>query len=110
MEGLVGEWRPHAPGGRLHARQPEIEAIDRGETLRATVERTMRATPLDPNDPEATDALELLAWMVARDVLDVKVAVPCDAHRRPVPETGIFHEKSGIIEDKAANGWRSMAA
>lgn len=101
VEGLV------ANGGRMRLvvgctlAEPEIAAIARGETLRATVERTMRAAPLDPNDPEATDALELLAWMVAEGVLDVKVAVPCDAHRRPVPETGIFHEKSGIIEDEA---------
>ena len=29
-----------------------------------------------------TDALELLAWMVAKGILEVKVAVPCDLNRR----------------------------
>ncbi len=82
---------------------PEIEAITRGEALRAVVERTLRAVPLDPVRPEASDGLELLAWMVAEGFLDVKVAVPCDAARRPVPGIGIFHEKAGIVEDKVGD-------
>ena len=41
--------------------------------------------------------------MVAKGHLDVKVAVPCDQQRRPVRTDAIFHEKAGIIEDKAGN-------
>ena len=38
--------------------------------------------------------------MVAHGYLDVKVAVPCDAAGKPIPDAGIFHEKSGVIEDR----------
>ena len=82
---------------------PEVEAIARGAALREQVERRLAAVPLAPPDSEAADALELLAWMVARGHLDVKVAVPCDADRRPAAEAAIFHEKSGVVEDRAGN-------
>ena len=81
----------------------EIEAIERGATLRERVERHLAELPLAPPDPGAADALELLAWMVARGHLDVKVAVPCDSERRPIPEDGIFHEKAGIVADRAGD-------
>ena len=80
--------------------QPEIEAIEKGEQLRDRVERHLANLPLAPPDPAASDALELLAWMVARGYLEVKVAVPCNADRKPIPADGIFHEKAGIIEDR----------
>jgi SNF2 family DNA or RNA helicase len=50
---------------------------------------------------EASQALELLSWMIAKGILEVKVAVPCDLDRKPIPSDGIFHEKAGIVEDKA---------
>ena len=81
----------------------EIEAIERGAKLRELVERHLADVPLAPPDQGAADALELLAWMVARGHLDVKVAVPCDAGRRPIPEDGIFHEKAGIVTDRAGD-------
>ena len=99
---------------------PEIEAIERGEELRARVEQRLTDLPLAPPDARASSALELLAWMVARGHLDVKVAVPCDASGKPVSDDGIFHEKAGIIEDRTgekiawngslnetAAGWRT---
>ena len=78
----------------------EIEAIERGAKLRERVEHHLIELSLAPPDQGAIDALELLAWMVARGCLDVKVAVPCDAERRPIPEDGIFHEKAGIVTDR----------
>ena len=53
--------------------------------------------------PHASSALELLAWMIAHGHLDVKVAVPCDSQKKPVPADGIFHEKAGIIEDRGGD-------
>ena len=41
--------------------------------------------------------------MVARGHLDVKVAVPCDTEQRPIPADGIFHEKAGVVEDRAGD-------
>ncbi len=83
--------------------QEEIGAIQRGDQLRNAVEQRLASIPLAP-DPNETDALELLAWMVARKHLEVKVAVPCDAGaRRPIPNGAIFHEKTGVVEDRAGD-------
>jgi superfamily II DNA or RNA helicase len=79
----------------------EIDAIRAGEALRDQVERRLAELPLAPPDADAAHALELLAWMIGRGHLDVKVAVPCDANRRPIEGTAIFHEKSAVIEDRA---------
>ena len=81
----------------------EVEAIERGEELRPLVEQRLTALPLAPPDEATSDALELLSWMVARGHLDVRVAVPCNADRRPVPADGIFHEKAGIIQDRGGD-------
>ncbi|MGO9450595.1 MAG: helicase-related protein [Candidatus Binataceae bacterium] len=78
----------------------EVAAIEKGESLKDTIERHMLANPLAPSNQESIDALELLAWMVANGHLEVKVSIPCDEKRRPTPADGIFHEKSGIIEDE----------
>ena len=81
----------------------EIGAITQGEALRKQVERHLLDLPLAPVDSAAVDALELLAWMVAHGHLDVKVAVPCNKNRQPADDTAIFHEKAGIIEDRAGH-------
>ena len=83
--------------------QDELEAIERGAALRELVEQHLAELPLAPPDQDSASALELLAWMVARGHLDVKVAVPCDHERRPIPEDGIFHEKAGIVTDRAGD-------
>ena len=82
---------------------PEIEAIERGESLRAQVQKRLSERDLAPPDAAAADALELLAWMVGRGHLDVKVAVPCGANGKPISDQAIFHEKAGIVEDRAGN-------
>ena len=101
IEGLVRN------GGRMRLvagcalDPPEIEAIERGEALREQIEKHLATLPLAPPDVGAADALEMLAWMVARGHLDVKVAVPCDSGGKPVHDSAIFHEKTGIVEDRA---------
>ncbi len=77
----------------------EIAAIHEGTELRGRVAEHLRRWPLKPEDGGEADALELLAWMVANGHLDVKVAVPTDETGRPVTESALFHEKTGIIED-----------
>ena len=81
----------------------EIEAIEKGEELRDLVEQHLASVPLAPPNSDSSDALELLAWMVARGHLDVKVAVPCTTDRDPISTEGIFHEKTGIIEDRGGD-------
>jgi SNF2 family DNA or RNA helicase len=81
--------------------QAEIDAIEKGLRLRDAVEQKIGACPLDPSNKETSQALELLSWMIAKGFLEVRVAVPCDLDRKPIPSDGIFHEKAGIVEDKA---------
>jgi len=81
----------------------EVKAIENGERLRDAVERALLAAPDLSGTPGEEKALELLAWMVATERLDVKIAVRCDAERRPVCSMAIFHEKSGIIEDRTGD-------
>ena len=103
IEGLV------LNGGRMRMvvgctlDQPEIDAIEKGEELRAQVAQHFAAMPLVASDRDMGMALELLAWMVAQGLLEVRLGVPCDEHRRPIPAQGLFHEKAGIIEDKTGD-------
>lgn len=83
--------------------EEEVAAIERGGSLRDTVERTVTKMPSLSGDAGTVDALELVAWMVANGFLDVKLAVPCDLDRKPVRDDSIFHEKTGIIEDKTGD-------
>jgi SNF2 family DNA or RNA helicase len=83
--------------------EQEVEAIARGEKLREVVDRSLSNFSLIPGNIEEADALELLSWMVAQGYLEVKLALPCSPERQPIPVQGIFHEKAGIIEDKAGN-------
>ncbi len=81
----------------------EREAIEEGYDLREQLERQLAAADLTPPDEHARQGLELLAWMVANGYLDVKVAVPVDAHGRPARVPGIYHAKFGIIVDDEGN-------
>lgn len=103
LEGLIRN------GGRMRLLvgctldQPEIEAIAKGAECRNQVKAHLLANPLKPGNQREVEALELLAWMVANQFLEVQVAVPCDEYHRPIPAQGIFHEKAGIIEDKTGD-------
>lgn len=119
IEGLVRN------GGRMRLivgctlSEAEVAAVEKGAALYEAVEQSMSA-PLEPPNMAARDALELLSWMVAKNYLEVKVALPCNKHRQPITSNGLFHEKAGIIEDKngdrlafngsineTANGWKN---
>ncbi len=103
IEGLIRN------GGRMRLlvgctlAQPEVDAIAKGAECRDQVKAHLLANPLKPGNRREIEALELLAWMVANQLLEVQVAVPCDEQRRPISAQGIFHEKAGIIEDKTGD-------
>jgi len=82
---------------------PEVAAIEKGEDLRSLVDRRLATVEMPPPTDDPSTGLALLAALVARGHLQVRVAVPCDTKRRPVPSDGIFHSKTGILEDKAGN-------
>ncbi len=84
--------------------EAELDAIEKGEKLRSVVERQITQYPLNPQSSYETNALELLAWMIAQEYLEVKLAIPCSVkERKPISSFGIFHEKAGIIEDKVGH-------
>ncbi len=104
VEGLVRN------GGRMRLLvgctlgEAEVKAIEQGQALRDTVAAHLLANPLRPAHNQQTDALELLAWMIAKGYLEVKVAIPCTLERKPyVADSSIFHEKAGILEDKTGS-------
>ena len=103
VEGLVRN------GGRMRLvvgctlGEAEVEAIERGQQLKATVQERLGAMPLELAGDAERQALELLSWMIARGHLEMKVAVPCNAQRRPIATTILFHEKAGVVEDKAGH-------
>lgn len=78
----------------------EVQAIEQGASLKDTVQGMLIAMPLVSSSKGEQQALELLAWMVTKGHLEIKVAVPCDEHRYAVASDAIFHEKAGVIEDK----------
>ncbi len=83
--------------------EAEVQAIEKGESLKNAIESKLRAMPILTVDAEESEALELISWMIAKGYLHVKVAVPCDKNKKPCPSDGIFHDKSGIIEDKVGD-------
>ena len=86
-----------------HLDEAAVAAIRRGESLRDSVAASLLRMPLVAEDPSQAEALELMAWLIARGHLDVKVAVPCTPDRQPLSGSELFHEKAGIIEDGAGN-------
>jgi len=81
----------------------EIEAVERGYDLREQVEKKLASIDLTPPDARDRDGLEALAWMVANQFLEVKIAVPTDGLGEPILLRGIYHEKVGIITDREGN-------
>ena len=82
----------------------EVEAIERGIAMADVVAAKADLSLPDTVSSGEREALELLAWLVARGMLDVRVALPCDpVTRDPVSGSAIFHEKTGIIEDKTGD-------
>ena len=69
----------------------DIEAIETGYARREVVTERSLSEALN-GLPQAQ--LELLAWMVAHDQLDVRVALPKDMNTG-----GLFHEKLGLFYD-----------
>lgn len=82
----------------------EVAAIEKGLALREAISAHFSRVPLSAETPEQTNALELVAWMVANGFLEVRIAVPCTFSRKPFAgSNGIFHEKAGILMDKTGD-------
>ena len=102
MEGLIRN------GGRMRLLvgctldPDEIEAVRRGEDLKKQVVNNLCKISLDPPDGDTKNGLELLSWMIAKNHLEIQVAVKCDNNGRPLGGA-IYHKKIGVVEDAAGD-------
>lgn len=86
------------------ARGYEERRALRPEEIEERLRERMARLDLVPPDENARNCLGMLAWMVAMDLLEIRVAVPVDQETgEPVDAPGIYHEKVGVIEDAQGN-------
>ncbi|ADQ44946.1 type III restriction protein res subunit [Caldicellulosiruptor kronotskyensis 2002] len=78
--------------------EEDIEAIRKGYEKRAIIEKRILESFQEPKDYFEEERLNLLAHLIAKGYLDIKLAFMEDEN-----EIGIYHEKIGIIIDKKGN-------
>ncbi|MFZ7137854.1 MAG: DEAD/DEAH box helicase family protein [archaeon] len=81
------------------------EAIEEPDTV---IERLMVKEIENISDDFVRDHVEAMAWMIANNKLEIKVAIALGENNIPlttseVEKTGIFHQKVGILEDREGN-------
>ena len=95
-------------GGRMELvvgaklRKVDVEAIKRGIEARDRVIADMMIKDLDQIESEfVRDHVRALAWMVANNRLDIKVAIPLSAEAGAFDkiDEGMYHQKVGILSD-----------
>jgi len=96
-------------GGRMELvvgaklRKVDIEAIKKGIEARERVIADAMIKNLDQIESEfVRDHVRALAWMVANNKLEIKVAIPLSAEAGTIGkiEEGMFHQKVGILSDE----------
>lgn len=94
-------------GARLQ--KQDVEAIKEGLEDPEKVIAEMMLEDLEQIQEEfVRDHVRALAWLVAKNQLDIKVAIVVDRYGQPMDydaalRRGIFHQKVGIFEDEAGN-------
>ena len=95
-------------GGRMELvvgaklRKVDVEAIKRGIEARDRVIADMMIKDLDQIESEfVRDHVRALAWMVANNRLEIKVAIPLSAEAGAFDkiDEGMYHQKVGILSD-----------
>lgn len=82
--------------------QEDVDAINGGYRSRADVlqDSALRSFT-ETRDRLVNDRLRGLAWLIANELMDVKLALPVNETGKIT--RGIYHEKLGIFTDKAGN-------
>lgn len=82
----------------------EVERIKVGYALKELAETEWKKKlEIDPTDPFLRERLGLLAWLIAKDKLEIKLAIPLNEEGEIEAGTSIYHVKKGIITDAAGN-------
>lgn len=79
--------------------EEDIRSIQLGYELREIIAKCLVNAIEEPKTILERNKLNLLANLIADNVLDIKVAFKVDSD-----SAGVFHEKIGIINDKEGNG------
>lgn len=80
----------------------DLDAIQKGYAARQDIvaKSLLRAIDTIPNKI-VEDRLGYLAWMIAEENLEIRVAIPLSEQN--VPKIGIYHEKLGLFLDELGN-------
>ena len=98
VEGLV------ANGGKIQIiasprlSQEDIDEISKGYEVRKIIERALLRGVVDPSSIEESERLSYIASLIAKGVLDVKMAFLSSKN-----EIAMYHEKMGIMSDREGN-------
>lgn len=76
----------------------DIEEISKGYEIRKIVEQALLRGIPDPITSEEEDKLSYLAELIAKGILDIKIAFLSSNN-----EIAMYHEKMGIMSDQAGN-------
>jgi len=80
--------------------EQEIDAIKKGEEMYGKISEKITDQPLPLSNQKERDSFELLSWMIAQGLIEVKLAIPCDHNKEPVATQEIFHAKGGVFIDE----------
>lgn len=98
VEGLV------ANGGKIQIiasprlSQEDIDEISKGYEVRKIIERALLRGVVEPSSIEESERLSYIASLIAKGVLDVKIAFLSSKN-----EIAMYHEKMGIMSDREGN-------
>lgn len=98
VEGLV------ANGGKIQIiasprlSQEDIDEISKGYEVRKIIERALLRGVVDPSSIEESERLSYIASLIAKGVLDVKIAFLSSKNK-----IAMYHEKMGIMSDREGN-------
>lgn len=78
----------------------DINAIVKGiKEPQTVIEESSIRNISEITDEFVKDHIKVLAWMVANNILEIKIALPTN-NIESFSDTGIFHQKIGILEDE----------
>lgn len=78
--------------------QEDVEAIQRGYDARKVIDEALLREFQEPRNPSEKERLNWLAYLIASNRLEIKVAFT-----PPQKSTGMYHEKIGIMYDNLGN-------
>ncbi len=82
----------------------DVDDIKKGYDVREAVTRSsINRIPLSQESAEARKNIGYLAWMIAHEFLDVKIAIPLDDDGQMRAGLGLYHAKAGVIVDDAGD-------